>query len=200
MKFWNSETTLIIKEIFEKIGKPPCLFCRPTIKDSYEHARSGKCECTATNMSLHYLYASASEAIRKVGPCIPPERWTPPCPKWTPQYDHQIQKSLLISLRNASRLIIHEEANIGEIFKIKANPPNDMTIKHLDRINALLTNYPNGRIEYHLARKRWWQSLCRIPQFTNGTRVDPCTCLLWSFRYRLWYLPPIEPHRCIEIF
>jgi hypothetical protein len=147
-------TTLIIKEIFDKIGKPPCLFCKTSIKDSYEHARSGNCECTATNMSLHYLYASASEAIGKIGPCIPPERWTPPCPKWTPQYDHQNHKSLLITLRNASRFIIQEEANIGEILKIKTNPPKEISIKHLDRVNTLLTNYPNGRIEYHLAKDR----------------------------------------------
>jgi hypothetical protein len=147
-------TTLIIKEVFDEIGKPPCLFCKTSIKDSYEHARSGKCECAATNMSLQYLYASASEAIGKVGPCVPPERWTPPCPKWTPQYTHQNHQSLLITLRNASRFIIHEEANIGEIFRIKSCPPKDITAKHLDRINALLTNYPNGRIEYHLAKER----------------------------------------------
>ena len=49
---------------------------------------------------------------------------------------------------------IHEEANIGEIHKLKATPPKDITSNHMKRINALIKDYPNGRIEYHFASDR----------------------------------------------
>jgi hypothetical protein len=117
-------TTLIIKEVFDKIENVTCLFCDAPIKDSYEHVRSGQCECKETKMSLQYLYAATSEAIGKIGPCIPPKRWTPPCPLWTPQHDYE-DNSLITHLRNATRHIIYEEANIGEIHKLKASPPKD---------------------------------------------------------------------------